>query len=274
MDTRVTAAGRVEATLNYLAPGCDQPFIYAYAPPPGVPARAGESEARTITIHDARPLADALSLDVEGFALHRQPTAVGDFYDEGELRRVYYPETEALIRAATGAGHVVIFDHTLRNSAEGQRGQRIRETSTSVHNDYTERSAPKRVRDLLPEAEAEARLGRRYVEVNVWRPIEGPVLSWPLALCDARSLDAGDLVPSERRFPDRIGETYAVRYNPRHRWFYFPRMEREEAVLIKCFDSARDGRARLSVHTSFVDPTTPHGAPPRRSIELRAFAFF
>ncbi|HZS81711.1 MAG TPA: CmcJ/NvfI family oxidoreductase [Stellaceae bacterium] len=270
----VLALDWVEAPLNYLAPGVDKPFVYAYTPPPGIPERSGESEARRVAIADGRPFIGRFSLDREGFALRRQATRVVDFYDEAEVKSVYYPEVEALVRAATGAGEIVIFDHTLRNTARGARGQKLREAAASVHNDYTDRSAPQRVRDLLPAAEAEARLQRRYLEINVWRPIAEPVLSWPLAVCDASSVDARDLVPSERRYPDRIGEIYAVRYNPRHRWYYFPRMRRDEALLIKGFDAAQDGRARLAIHTAFEDPTTPAGAPPRESIELRMFAFF
>ncbi|HEV7822716.1 MAG TPA: CmcJ/NvfI family oxidoreductase, partial [Burkholderiales bacterium] len=65
-----------------------------------------------------------------------------------------------------------------------------------------------------------------------------------------------------------------LRYNPRHCWFYFPRMTRNEALVFKVFDSARDGRARFTAHTAFKDPATPSGAPPRQSIEARALAFF
>ena len=114
----------------------------------------------------------------------------------------------------------------------------------------------------------------RFAEFNVWRPLRGPVQAWPLALCDAQTVVPEDLVVSELRYPDRVGETYAVTYSPRHRWFYFPQMRADEVVLLKCFDSARDGRARLSVHTAFEDPATPAGAPPRESIEVRMFAFF
>jgi len=275
MDAFVATQPRVvEAALNYLAPGIDAPFVYTDVPPPGMPARNGRSEAHRIAIHDARPLMRRLSLDTEGFELRRHPSQVVDFYDDDAVRRVYYPEIDALLRAATGAAKIVIFDHTLRNTAAGQSGQRIREAGAHVHNDYTVASAAKRVRDLLEPAEAETRLQRRFVEINVWRPIAEPVESWPLALCDAQSLDWSDLVVAERRYPDRVGETYAVRFNPRHRWFYFPQMRRDEALLIKCFDSATDGRARLSVHSAFEDPTTRPDAPPRESIEIRAFAFF
>jgi hypothetical protein len=275
MDGLVTTkSNNIEASLNYLAPGTAAPFVYAYEPPPGLPARSGHNEPHRVTVQDGRKLAPRLSLDAEGFELHPHPTRVTDFHDEAAVTRVYYPEVDALLRAATGAAKIVIFDHTLRNTAAGRSGQRIREAGAHVHNDYTEASAVKRVRDLLPPDEAEARLQRRFVEINVWRPIAAPVEAWPLALCDAASLDWQDLVVAERRYPDRVGETYAVHFNPRHRWFYFPLMRRDEALLIKCFDSATDGRARLSVHTAFEDPTTRPDAPPRESIEIRAFAFF
>jgi hypothetical protein len=275
MDAIVAAEPRViEATLNYLAPGTDAPFVYAYEPPPGLPSHRGHTEPHRVAIHDARLLARRLSLDTEGFALRPHVSQVVDFYDDDAVRRVYYPEIDALLRAATGAAKIVIFDHTLRNTAAGQRGQRIREAGAHVHNDYTVASAVRRVRDLLEPAEAEMRLRHRVAEINVWRPIGAPVEAWPLALCDAQSLDWQDLVVAERRYPDRIGETYAVRFNPRHRWYYFPLMRRDEALLIKCFDSATDGRARLSVHSAFEDPTTQPDAPPRESIEIRAFAFY
>ena len=143
-----------------------------------------------------------------------------------------------------------------------------------VHNDYTDKSGPQRVRDLLPAYEAEARLQRRFVEINVWRPIKGPVQAWPLALADARSIAPADVITCDLIYADRTGEILYGIYNPDHRWNYFPRMERHEAALIKCYDSLKDGRARFSLHTAFEDPTTPENAPPRESIEIRALAFF
>ena len=263
----------IKAPLNYMLPGEGVAYSYTYEPPPGVPARSGELDPRPVAIENGRRLATAL--DREGFELRRAPSAVADFYDAEEVKRVYYPEIERLLKAATGAREIVVFDHTLRNTApEQQSGRRVRGPAVRVHNDYTEDSAPQRVRDLLPKAEAEARLARRYAEINVWRPIKGPVKTAPLALCDAQSLDPGDLVRTELRYPDRTGEIYTVTWNPRHRWLYFPEMRAEEVLLIKCFDSARDGRARLSVHTAFDDPATRPADPPRESIELRAFAFF
>src|SRR5260221_2200258 len=271
-----TAPGTVHATLNYLAPGAGAPFVYAYDPPLGMPPRNRGSEPRRVQIHDARPLMRRLSLDVEGFELRRHDTQVVGFSDAADVRRVYCPEVDALLRAATGAEKVVILDHTLRNTETGSnRGAQLRLAGNQVHNDYTESSARRRVRDLLPPDEAEARLQRRFLEVNVWRSIAPtPLQAWPLALCDAQSLHGQDLVVSERRYPDRVGETYVVNFNPQHRWFYFPHMRRDEALLIKCHDSATDGRARLSVHSAFEDPTTPADAPPRESVEVRTLVFF
>lgn len=271
-----TLVEQVEAPVNYLAAGIEKPFVYAYEAPPGMPQRHIAFEPHRVAIRNARPVASRFSLDKEGFMLRRHATAVADFYDDDAVTGIYYPEIERLVRETTGAAKVVIFDHTRRNSSTqvGEGNVRAREAAASVHNDYTEKSGPQRVRDLLDPAEAEARLRKRYLEVNVWRSIAGPVEAWPLAVCDAQSIDTKDLVASERRYPGRVGEIYHVSYNPRHRWFYFPQMRRDEVLFIKCFDSATDGRARLSIHTAFEDPTTPPDAPPRESIELRCYAFF
>jgi hypothetical protein len=129
------------------------------------------------------------------------------------------------------------------------------------------------VRDLLPD-EAASLPRRRFAIVNVWRPIAGPLLDAPLALCDARTIDPGDFVATDLKYPDRTGEIYSVTFSPQQRWYYFPRMRRDEVVLIKCYDSAQDGRARFTAHGAFDDPTMPAGAPPRESIEARTLAFF
>ncbi len=268
-------ASAVEAPLNYLAPGIDHPFFYTYEPPAGMPQRTGHYKPHHVTIRNGRPLSRRFSLEREGFELRRHESAIVDFSDEDALRRVYYPEIDALLRAATGAEKVVIFDHMLRNTGIGKRGTKFREAGNTVHNDYTVASAPKRVRDLLPPDEADARLNRRFAQINVWRPIAEPVQAWPLALSDAQSLDWNDLVVSELRYPDRVGETYRLRFNPSQRWFYFPAMRRDEVLLIKGFDSETDGRARLSAHSAFDDPSHPADtSPPRQSIEIRTFAFF
>jgi hypothetical protein len=263
----------VEASLTYLADASVKPQTYNPPPGTGVPRRLGNYGNFRARIFDARPVADSLSLDREGFAFTRHDTAVTDFYDEKQVREIYYPEIERLVARATGAEKVLVFDHTIR-SAERAVERGLRTPVQMVHNDYTDKSGPQRVRDLLPADEAEARLKHRFVEINVWRPIKGPVQAWPLALADARSIAAADVIPCDLIYADRTGEILYGIYNPNHRWNYFPRMERHEAALIKCYDSLRDGRARFSLHTAFEDPTTPENAPPRESIEIRTLAFF
>jgi hypothetical protein len=174
----------------------------------------------------------------------------------------------------TGAERVVVFDHIVRNPVLAERGEKgARSPAKFVHNDYTFKSAPRRVLDHLPE-EAERLLKNRFAEINVWRAIRGPIESSPLALCDARSLGAEDIVPTDLVYRERVGETLGFLYNPKHRWYYFPRMERNEAILLKCYDSKDDGRARFTAHTSFDDPGSPPNAAPRESIEVRALVFW
>ncbi|MET1027099.1 MAG: CmcJ/NvfI family oxidoreductase [Dongiaceae bacterium] len=270
----VTPSHRVSASLTYLQPTGEKPYIYTFEPPPGVPERSGKFQSYDVEITNGRTARTNFTLDEHGFAFARQATAVTDFLSETEIRDIYYPESAQLIAQATGADDVVIFDHTCRFAPALNQQQSVpREPVQRVHNDYTTRSGPQRVRDLLPAAEAAERLQRRFAIVNLWRPIRGPLVHLPLAICDARSVAAGDLVATDLIYRDRIGETYAVSHNPQHRWFYFPKMRQDEAVLIKSFDSD-ETVARFSPHTAFIDPTEPHPALLRQSIEIRALVFF
>jgi len=253
----------------------EKPMNLAYDPPPGVPRSNGVPEPHVMAIHDARAVMGRLSLDGEGLALVEHHSAVKDFYDEDELRRVYYPEAERLVAEVTRAERVLVFDHTIRRRIAGgvdRAPGTPRQPVTSVHNDYTVKSGPQRVRDLMGE-EAEELLRHRFEIVNVWRPIRGPLRDAPLAICDATSVAFADFVPSDLVYRDRKGETYRVRYNPAHRWFYVPEMRTDEAVLIKCYDSAEDGTARFTAHSAFEDPTAPSDVLPRESIELRTLLF-
>ena len=236
--------------------------------------RTGADDLQKMTVRNGRLLAGQLSLEERGFKLVEHKTKVADFFDESELKSVYYPEVEELIKRESGAARVVIFDHTLRSGEEAERELRlIREPVLSAHNDYTEWSGPNRVREFLPD-EAEELLKRRFAIIQVWRAINQPIQSNPLAVADAQSVAMEDLLVAERRYPHRVGQTYRLKYNPNHRWFYFPEMRRDEALVFKVYDSEKDGRARFTPHTSFRDPTSAPDAGARQSIEVRAFAFF
>jgi hypothetical protein len=268
------APEKIEATLNYLLDTGETPWTWSGGPGSTEVKSGGERDPHQVVLHNGRPHVREFSLDATGFRFVDHDTKVANFYDEAEIKRVYYPEMEALIKAETGAGRVIVFDHTLRTADDADReAKKIREPVFRVHNDYTEWSAPQRVRDLLP-GEAEELLKRRFAIVQVWRPIRLPLEANPLAIADARTLAPKDLVVSERRYPGRVGQTYAITYNPDHHWYWFPRMRRDEALVFKVFDSLQDGRARWTAHTSFADPTSPPNPRPRESIEIRTIAFF
>lgn len=263
----------VETTLSYLAEMSERPVYYFYEPPAGTPWRNTKGDRRRLAVADARLLAPAPTLDREGFMLAHIDTAAGNLYDPDAVRRVYYPEVERLVRDVTGATRVRAFDHNVRCATMAARGENGAQGPVRfAHNDYTEGSGPQRVRDLFGD-EAEALLRRRCAVINVWKPIRGPVQEAPLAVCDARTIRAGDLVPTDLNYRDRAGEVYSLRFNPEHRWFYFPSMQANETMLLKCFDSDRT-LARFTAHSAFDDPTSPPDAPPRESIEVRTLAFF
>jgi hypothetical protein len=233
------------------------------------------SSPHFVQIADARPILSELSLDEEGFGLVHHRSAVRDFYEDAEVERVYYREAEQLLKELTGADRVHVFDHTVRRRVPGgedRRGDAPRQPVPRVHVDHTEQSGPQRVRDLLPD-EAEELLRGRVQIINLWRPIRGPLLDSPLAVCDARTVKPEQLVASDLVYQNRVGETYSVKFDPEHRWYYVPQMQTDEALLLKCYDSKTDGRARFAPHTAFQHPTTPPDAPPRESIELRTLVF-
>jgi hypothetical protein len=278
MNTAATEAARtVEGVLTFVVDTGEKPVTYPDQQLDSGARSVGTYEERSVALHDGRRLRGQLSLDEHGFVLTDHRSAVKDFFDEGQLRSVGYPEVDALVRQVTGASTVLIFDHTYRvEDLAKRKALNLRAPVSSVHNDYTEWSAPKRVRDLVPPEEAEQRLQRRYMFINVWRPLVGPVESTPLVLCDAGTLEPRDVIAADHIYDGgRRGETYRIAYNAQQKWYYFPRMEPDEVVLIKCFDSRTNVRARFSGHgAARLTTPPPPGAPPRESIEVRTIAFF
>ncbi len=267
----------VEAPLKYLANDEDSAEYIASVGGGDVTEHKGNYIMQSMPIYNGRDRAEDFSLDREGFMLVPQTTSVRDFYSDDEIAGIYEPEVKALVREITGANEVGIFDHTRRSSSvEIQKARMIREGASIIHNDYTARSGPNRLRDHFPDDpdKAEALLARRFAIVNVWRSMQGTIYRAPLALCDASSTAPDDLISVTRQAKDRIGEIQMALHNPAHRWYYFPEMQADEALLIKTYDSETDGRARFTLHTSFEDPGAPVNAPPRESIETRCFVFF
>jgi hypothetical protein len=268
-------AAFVETELDYIIDDGIAPFRYIDWPEKANEDHPPKYEKRLTRIHNGRVAGETFSLPSHGFLLVEQETKVKDFYDEDEVVSVYYPETEQLIKSQSGGARVVVFDHTLRTADKSRHAERwIRQTVHAVHNDYTELSAPQRVRDFLPADEAEAALGRRFAIVQTWRSIAPAIESEPLAMCDGRTIPETGFIRNQRRYRDRTGETYHITYNPSHRWFYFPLMKRNEALVFKVFDTDASAGVRFTAHTAFTDPTSPPDAKPRESIEMRALVFY
>src|ERR1700732_2038716 len=199
------------ARLNYLAEATPKPINYAYDPL-CVPPRSGKYLEQNVAIRNGRKERSKFSLDTNGFVLTEHETAVKYFYDSDEVKSVYYPEVERLLKGLTGAERVVVFDHIVRNPVLAEKGEKgARAPAKLVHNDYTFKSAPRRVRDLLPE-EADRLLKNRFAEINVWRAIRGRIERSPLALCDASSLGAEEIVPIDLVYRDHVGEISCFLY--------------------------------------------------------------
>ena len=276
--TNPRAETEVRAPLTFIVPQDSKPCFHSSALTGGLPKVFFETEDREVTIRDMRPLADSLSLDRQGFELRRHETAVDDLYDDAAVEAVYEAELEALLKEATGADRVAIFDHTRRSdSADGAANpDGLRGPASRVHVDYTVASGPVRAADALGAEEVERILaaGGRIVQVNVWRPIIGPVQRTPLALADAASVKTEELVATDQVFPDRVGEIYQLAYGAEQRWYWAPRIERDEVILIKSWDSLDDGRARFTPHGAFPLSDQSPDAPTRESIETRTYLVF
>lgn len=263
----------VHGELNFIVPQDEKPYFNSSRITGGVPEVFFDTKHHPMPIHDMREIADDLDIDREGFELLNHKTRVRDLYDDDAVESQYNPEIEALLKRRFGASRVVVFDVTRRS--DGGKGAAnpdgLRGPARRVHADYTAKSGPQRTKDILGEAEADRLFnsGARVIQVNVWRPIAGPVKRAPLAVVDSSSLQPDDLVATDQVFPDRVGEIYHLAHSPKQRWYYAPDMMPDEVLLLKGWDSLDDGRTRYNAHGAFELPDTDENTPPRESIELR-----
>jgi hypothetical protein len=265
----------IRASFSYIVDTGVPPVRYIDWPEMEHKAVPPQYRQYEMAVRNGRPLAGTFDLDTHGFAFVEHHTKMRDFADEGERARVYDAEVAELIKKHSGASKVVVFDHTIRiGDEQAQAATGARPPVKGVHNDYTETSAPRRLQEIVGAEEAERRYKKRWAIIQVWRPIRGKVLIDPLGICDGRSIPQQGFILVERRYKYRTGEVYHIAHNPAHVWFYFPQMERHEALVFKVFDSDTTKPSRFTAHSAFDDPNTPPEAPPRESIETRTFAFW
>ncbi|MBT9527281.1 MAG: methyltransferase [Rhizobacter sp.] len=271
----------VSARLGYIASSEGRPVNYMYDPPEGVIKENCEYDFRDVRIADARSLAGPTSVHDAGFELCSAASAVVSFHDADAIIRTYYPECVELACAATGGSSAIVFDHLLRKREAGRppltfgrAGDGTQPGSVGrVHNDYTDESGRRRLGLVLRDPERAA-LVRRYCVVNIWRSVKGPIIDTPLAVCDARTVCVRDMVASDIRYADRTGEIYLFAHSDRHRWYYYPEMHRDEALVFKQYDSQVSGVARFTPHAAFDLPDIRADAPLRESIEVRCLVMF
>jgi hypothetical protein len=274
----MTSQASVRSTFNYTRDTGVTPEIYFYEPPPGTQTHQPGDDPREMTVHDGWDRARSFSLNREGFALREFHSSFQDWDNDDAIKAQFYDEVSEFVRREVGAKRVVMFDHTIR--AKSNEAQQTKEHTTSqrapvmlVHCDYTPNSGPLRVRQLLPD-EADKLLKHRVAFYNFWKPLKRSVEERPLAMCDVTSSTPEDFITMKLRYRDRDGEIFVLQHSPQHKWWYFPHMTPDQAILLKTFDSETDGRARFIGHSAFEDPNTPSDAPMRESIEMRTIAFF
>ncbi|MFP6707403.1 MAG: CmcJ/NvfI family oxidoreductase [Alphaproteobacteria bacterium] len=272
----------VWADLTFILPQDEKPYFESSALTGDQPKVFFNTEDLVVPINDMRPLAHELSVDCHGFELMTFATAVDDLYDDDAIAGVYEAELITLLKAHLGADRAAVFDHTRRSDgvAGAANADGLRGPASRVHVDYTPRSGPQRAKDCLGEDEVDRILGSggRISQINVWRPINGPVRRTPLAVADASSVAWEELIATDQRFPDRTGEIFQLAHGNGQRWFWAPNMADDEVLLIKGWDSLDDGRARFTPHGAFKLPGQDNnediGTPPRESIEARCFLVY
>lgn len=264
----------VEAEMRYIVDDGIPPVMYIDWPEEEHKAHLPTYKNHRVKIENGRPRQKEFNLATHGFSFVNNKSAVQNFYDDNHVREECYPEVQALIKEHIACKKILVFDHTIRTADEGILAKfGVRQPVKAVHNDYTEKSAAQRVRDLLPPDEVKNALQQRYAIIQVWRPIK-KIESEPLAICDGRTIPQTGFIMLERRYPYRTGEVYHISYNSKHKWLYFPKMTPDEALIFKVFDTDANAGVRFTAHSAFDDPNTSSNANPRESIELRALVFF
>jgi hypothetical protein len=268
----------VPATLNYLRPGSPRNRLYVA---PGGHMTTTEYAPTTVTVTNGRPRAGEFTLDRNGFTLLRHTSAVGDFADPAQLDGTYRAEVSELVKQALGADAVTALGWVIRRANQPLDG--AQPPAPDVHVDIH----PGRTHDRMSAASPRAEPYRRAVMTSLWRAFSPPPQDWPLALLDYRSVDDGEGEPNLLLFVDQLpdpdnvpdiddpdsmpaGSIFAP--SPRHRWWFFPDLTADEALLFKLHDTDHSVAWRAP-HTAFEAPYAAD-ANPRESVEFRTIAFF
>jgi hypothetical protein len=256
----------LDVTMRFIDPDAPPGFVYLNA----YEANTMKFDLHPVTVTNARPMADRFTVARNGFALQRRPTRFTEFDDAARTEAIYWPEVAALVKEVLGAERALVFHPALRRDVPASRQKPAR----NAHLDYPIATYRMWAEQLLGPEEAAKWLRRRFVGINVWRPLK-PVMSAPLALCDGATLSTRDLkigYAANETDNAKPRATFNVAYNPSQRWYYFRDMQPDEVLLIKIADSDA-GQVQGAPHSAIDDPSAGPDAPPRESYEVRALAF-
>jgi hypothetical protein len=254
----------VYAPLGYVAP---MPVYPKSAP---VPSRnAMKYDFRTMPIHDGRAISGGATLAKNGFICVRHPMTPVDFDDGSRWQERFLDEIMAYIRDMTGQTDVVA-NHAAPRSTRFKDSDG---TIDFVHNDYTGGSIGVFINELDPDR-AEERLAKRFAVYNIWRMVSQPPQSRPIAVCDPTTIAIADAVPSQTYYSgERYEENFLLRYNPAHRWYYFPDMTPDEMIIWTGYDSD-PAMPSIVPHAAFDNPACTDPNAIRSNIDTRAYVFF
>jgi hypothetical protein len=286
----------VDTQITYLTPGS---FINRRFAAPGVEVNTGTYQPYPVKVSDARPIREQFTLDSHGFVLAEHRSAVQNFYDNEEVGDVYQKEVVEIVKQLTGADLVILQGWMVRNSGDLSKYQSkkvagyahqggVQPPAGEAHVDFTQESAESRAADLFRKTFPHEKSYRRFTATSLWRTFSPPPQDWPLALCDGSSVsreeEATNVLVIVDQIPDRaqmlaelpnekaLPAATIFRHSPKHRWWYFSNMNRDEVILLKFYDSDHS-RAWRAPHTAFHDPSFPD-ARVRESIEVRSIAYF
>ena len=262
----------INTKLNFVIPNNNKTPRVTYSGTSEGQSYNDSYQMSDVKITNARSSSENFKLHENGFEKISHSLTNPNFDDVSWIENVLYKEVEHLVKQASGASNIFIFDHTIRRGTHNS----LRKPAQHVHVDYTHNTGPARAKQMIEADEFKKLQGKRFIQVNFWRSINGPVEQMPLAFLDSQTLDENDLEVAEIEFPDtdHLGEIYAVKQNEQQRWYYYPDMQDTEALLIKGYDTDKNAVSRFTPHSAFIDPTSKADAAPRHSIEIRTFAYF
>ena len=236
-------------------------------------------------------------MDKLGVSLAHCDSQCQNFYDAAEVERVFYPEIEKLLLDFfPGATDALVYNHDVFNKdykGAVKEDQDNKDPGVNtfyaniVHNDLNDNSGRVRCRELLTknlrnfgrqqrytEAEADAKMSRRFMSINLAKPME-TVGQHPFVLCAWPSFADQPYITNYRIYDDRVGETTRFTHRPNHEWYWFPQQQSTEVSMLKCYDSVTDGSvSRWSFHSACIDPTASADAPCRKNVVVRSYVFF